>query len=86
MAKNTIVIPEEKIEDGLYIGGEYQHYKGNHYKIIGICHHSETLEKLVVYQALYDDCLLWVRPLEMFKENVEWNGQNVPRFLYLGKK
>ena len=48
--------------------GIYQHYKGNKYEVIGIAKHSETLEDLVVYRALYDNKVsqLWVRPLKMF--------------------
>lgn len=63
--------------------GIYQHYKGNEYKVIGPARHSETLEDLIVYQALYDDRQLWVRPLAMFIENVDLNGETVPRFKYL---
>ena len=64
--------------------GEYEHYKGRHYKVIGVAKHSETLEELVVYQKLYDDHGLWVRPLKMFLEDVEVNGRKVPRFKYIG--
>jgi len=60
--------------------GKYQHYKGNFYEVIGVARHSETLEELVVYRALYGDGDLWVRPLEMFLESVEFNGKLVPRF------
>ena len=65
--------------------GIYQHYKGNQYKVLGIGHHSETLEELVIYEALYlspkfGKNALWVRPLKMFLEEVEVDGQNVPRF------
>lgn len=48
------------------IGRLYEHYKGLRYKIIGIARHSETLEELVVYQALYGEGGIWVRPLAMF--------------------
>lgn len=64
--------------------GEYEHYKGKRYAVIGIARHSETLEESVVYQALYGDHGLWVRPLTMFMQTVEVNGQPVPRFRYVG--
>lgn len=60
--------------------GVYEHYKGKHYEVIGVARHSETLEELVVYRALYGERGLWVRPLAMFCETVEINGQRVPRF------
>jgi hypothetical protein len=63
--------------------GLYQHYKGNFYQVIGLCRHSETEEKLVVYQALYGDYGLWVRPLNLFLETVEINGQVLPRFKFI---
>jgi len=66
--------------------GKYKHYKGNLYEVIGIAHHSETFEDMVVYRALYNDFDLWVRPLSMFLENVEINGVTMPRFEYLGEK
>ena len=65
--------------------GKYKHYKGNGYEVIGIARHSETLEKLVVYRALYGDLDLWVRPLEMFLEEVEMDNRKVPRFQYVGE-
>ena len=67
--------------------GKYQHYKGKFYKVIGVAKHSETLEELVVYEALYEnpDGKLWVRPLKMFLEKVEINGKKVPRFKFVGK-
>ena len=65
--------------------GKYRHYKGNEYRILGVAKHSETLEELVVYQALYGEKALWVRPKAMFFEDVEYNGKKVERFTYLGK-
>ncbi|MDP3800305.1 MAG: DUF1653 domain-containing protein [bacterium] len=60
--------------------GEYEHYKGNRYKVINIARHSETLEELVVYQALYGERGIWVRPLGMFLEKVKVDGKKIPRF------
>lgn len=66
--------------------GVYEHYKsGKKYRVLGVAKHSETLEGLVVYEALYENEMskLWVRPLAMFLEEVEFNGKQVPRFAYL---
>jgi hypothetical protein len=60
--------------------GRYRHYKGNEYRVLGLARHSETLEPLVVYQALYGERGLWVRPAAMFVETIEVNGHRVPRF------
>jgi hypothetical protein len=68
------------------IGGIYEHYKrGGQYKILCVAKDSETLEDLVVYKALYGDGQVWIRNLNMFAENVERDGQEVPRFKYIGK-
>ena len=71
----------------LIVGGRYLHYKGNEYRVIGLAKHSETLEALVVYEALYDNphSKLWVRPKGVFLEEVEVNGVRVPRFTFIGK-
>ena len=63
--------------------GRYRHYKGNEYRVIGLARHSESLEPLVVYQALYGERGLWVRPAAMFAETVEVSGQRVPRFAFV---
>jgi hypothetical protein len=60
--------------------GRYKHYKGKHYEVIGVAKHSETEEALVVYRSLCGESNLWVRPLAMFNEQVELNGEQVPRF------
>lgn len=69
--------------------GKYQHYKGKFYEVIGVARHSETLEELVVYRALYDSKefgknALWIRPKAMFLENVNIDGKEIPRFRYIG--
>ncbi len=63
--------------------GKYRHFKGNEYEVIGIAKHSETLEEMVVYRALYGNSDIWVRPISMWNETVEYNGNNVKRFTYI---
>ncbi len=63
--------------------GRYRHYKGNDYEVIGVAKHSENESELVVYRPLYGEGRLWVRPLEMFTETVEVEGQTVSRFQFL---
>lgn len=63
------------------VPGRYRHYKGNLYQVLGLASHSETLEKLVVYKALYGDGAVWVRPATMFTETLEHEGSVVPRFV-----
>ncbi|MEE3319973.1 MAG: DUF1653 domain-containing protein [Pseudomonadota bacterium] len=65
--------------------GRYRHYKGNDYQVIGTATHSETEETLVVYYPLYGDRALWVRPLSMFIETVEKEGEVIPRFAWVGE-
>lgn len=62
--------------------GIYKHYSGKLYRVIGICRHSETLEEMTVYQSLYGDYGLWVRPRAMFEESIEIEGKMMPRFQY----
>jgi len=64
--------------------GRYRHYKGGEYEVIGTARHSETQEDFVVYRALYGEKKLWVRPLEMFAEDVIIKGKKQPRFVFLG--
>ena len=61
--------------------GRYRHYKGKDYTVVGTSTHSGTGEKLVVYSLEYGDRSLWVRPLGMFMETVEIDGETLPRFL-----
>jgi hypothetical protein len=60
--------------------GIYRHYKGNLYEVIDVATHSETLEKMIVYRALYGEQGLWVRPMQMWEEEVNVDGKNVKRF------
>ena len=60
--------------------GLYRHYKGNDYEVIAVARHSETLEPVVVYRALYGDGGLWVRPYAMFCEHIIIDGRPVRRF------
>jgi len=60
--------------------GRYEHYKGKHYQVIGVAHHSETMEEMVVYRLLYGDGSLWVRPATMFLESVIVDGEQIARF------
>ena len=55
--------------------GRYRHYKGNEYEVIGVANHSETLEKMVVYRALYDEGEIWVRPLSMWNDVINEAGE-----------
>jgi hypothetical protein len=61
--------------------GRYRHYKGGEYRVLGLARHSESLEPLVVYQALYGEHGLWVRPAGMFAGEVEVDGRRVGRFV-----
>lgn len=69
----------------MIIPGIYQHYKGDNYQVIGLSRHSETLEELVVYQALYGEFALWVRPVYIFTEEIVYKGENVPRFKFISE-
>ena len=67
------------------IGGIYRHYKNKEYKVLALATHTETLEEMVVYQALYGEEAVWVRPLAMFMEMVEIDGKKIPRFALKGE-
>ena len=63
--------------------GKYRHFKGNEYEVIGIAKHSETLEEMVIYRALYGDGGYWVRPASMWNEEIERDGKTFKRFTYI---
>ena len=66
--------------------GVYRHYKGNRYQVLYLAKHSETLEDMVVYQALYGEYGIWVRPASMWNETVDYQGKQVKRFTYIETK
>ena len=63
--------------------GKYRHFKGMEYEVIALARHSETLEPMVVYRALYGESDVWVRPATMWNEIVVRDGAIVPRFAYM---
>lgn len=63
--------------------GKYRHFKGNLYEVIGTASHSETMEPMVVYRALYGEHGLWVRPAAMWSEWVDKENYHGPRFQFL---
>ena len=65
--------------------GKYRHFKGGMYELIAIAKHSETCEEMAVYRALYGEGQIWVRPLSMWEEEVEYQGEKVKRFVYIGE-
>lgn len=66
--------------------GRYRHFKGGEYRVIGIARHSETLEEMVVYEALYGEGGLWVRPASMWNEEIERDGKKFKRFEFIGEE
>ena len=72
---------DKKVKTGIY-----KHYKGNLYEVLDMARHSETEELLVVYRTLYDDGGIWVRPYEMFIEDVKLEDKVLKRFEYMGKR
>ena len=65
--------------------GKYRHFKGGEYLVEGLATHSETGEKMVVYKPLYGEGGLWVRPLKMFQETVEYEGSVRSRFEFISQ-
>ena len=64
--------------------GRYRHFKGGEYEVLYVALHSETMEPMVVYRALYGEFGLWVRPASMWNETVERDGKKYKRFEYIG--
>ena len=64
---------------------KYRHFKGNEYRVLYTARHSETLEPMVVYRALYGERGVWVRPAAMWSEQVDRDGYRGPRFTYIGE-
>ena len=79
MSQETLPCLSTKAQS-IVVGSLYEHYKGLRYKVLGVARHSETLEELIVYQALYGEGGIWVRPLDMFLENIVVDGKSWPRF------
>lgn len=70
--------------------GKYRHYKGGEYEVLGVVIHSETQEEMVLYKMLYETAdhpygTLWVRPISMWNEMVEWEGKELIRFEFIGE-
>lgn len=65
--------------------GIYEHYKGQRYQVLGVAQHTETLEELVVYQALYGNRLLWARPVSLFNQTILQGSQEAPRFQFISE-
>ena len=66
--------------------GRYRHFKGNEYEVLYLARHSETLEDMVVYRALYGEHGVWVRPAHMWNEIVDRDGKKQRRFTYIGEE
>lgn len=66
--------------------GRYRHFKGNEYEVLFLARHSETLETLVVYRALYGEGGIWVRPVSMWNETVALDGRTMSRFQWIGDR
>ena len=60
--------------------GKYRHFKGNEYELLYVAKHSETMEPMVVYRALYGEGGIWVRPASMWTEHIDRDGYSGPRF------
>jgi hypothetical protein len=78
--------PFSSVAESIVQEGIYRHYSGKEYKVLAIARHSETLEELVVYQTLYGEQNVWVRPLSMFVEMVLLDGKELSRFSLVEQK
>lgn len=76
-------IMRSSIENNILKLGKYKHFKGKEYEVIGVAKHSETLEKMIIYRALYGKHDIWARPFKMFLEKVEIDGKKIQRFKYV---
>jgi hypothetical protein len=74
-------------KNSVKVGAVYEHYKGREYYVLAVGKHSETLEEMVTYISLYDntESQVWIRPLKMFNETVEFEGNKTPRFKLVAK-
>lgn len=77
---SRILAPLSNEALSIVIDAVYEHYKKLHYKVLAVARHSETLEELVIYQALYGEKEIWVRPVTNFLENVAIEGKRFSRF------
>ena len=66
--------------------GRYRHFKGNEYEVLCVAKHSETLEDMVIYRALYGKREIWARPASMWNEDIEREGKVYKRFVYIGSE
>lgn len=79
--------PKLRVVDGVVVGGIYKHFKGGVYKVLNIAVDTEDIyKKMVVYQNIKDEKLVWARPLEMFKELIEVDKKYIPRFELVGEE
>lgn len=79
-SNNDSKASEENLSPVEITTGRYRHFKGNEYEVLGFATHSETMEKMVIYKALYGDGGIWVRPYDMFNDIVEKDGRKLRRF------
>ncbi len=82
---NNVNMPSAGIPEGrkIILGGHYKHFKGGDYVVLNVAKDHETLEEQVVYMAIYNKPIVWVRPLKMFLEDVDDHGNIKPRFAYI---